>query len=494
MLQGQQVLSFFRPQRVAGDWSQQELAEFYRVEAALVNSGISICTDRGLSDEGDPWFVFCRQDNDEVIVHFARIDGEYVIVSNLTDRVFRGREFNGLVRELLHDHPYILPKANSRRSTVFLHPAALLAALVVTGYVKSAEVSSAPDDANRSGEKIFGSFFNGHSFTTLSALVVAAVWDTFAADSSYKLAELAVLEEGSVLGDHWTHEASVARHVATDGAFDTAALGTDPFEKATHNGLSGGVEKQADAQASATTTEFTNLNSATDHSPSSRSVGDETTALNSLRPGVEGHANDWRGDVERSEQIQTAAQPLAFAEAMKQPTEVGVSQASMSAHGSSGAVASLQLGGTSDAISVMNGVYEGLHIDLQSVHLVALTAGSLPDALEATFAQFAPTGQSGQDVNIDPMVVKATATSDVTSGVWNVTGSTHNFDAAAEHAVEAFINHTAEWKIETFGTDILIVDTTLSHYTSNQFGLETWRMPDGSTISILGQAVLAGLV
>jgi len=93
MLHTNQVLSFFRPRENGGDWSQRELAEFYRVEGALVNSGVAITTDRGLTDEGDPWFVFCREDNGDVIVHFARIDGEYVIVSNLTEGAVRGKKF-----------------------------------------------------------------------------------------------------------------------------------------------------------------------------------------------------------------------------------------------------------------------------------------------------------------------------------------------------------------------------------------------------------------
>ena len=55
------------------DWTAQELAEFYRVEAALVTSGMRVESERGLSDEGDPWFIFCRSEDKEVIAHFARI-------------------------------------------------------------------------------------------------------------------------------------------------------------------------------------------------------------------------------------------------------------------------------------------------------------------------------------------------------------------------------------------------------------------------------------
>ena len=146
MLQSNQILSLFRVCE-RGDWSQQELAEFYRVEDALTKTGVGISADRGLTDEGEPWFVFFRQDNEEVIVHFARIGGEYVVASNFTEAVFRGRNFQTLVRELLDSYPDFLPKQHSSRSTVFLHPATLLAALVVTGYVKSSELNATADEA-----------------------------------------------------------------------------------------------------------------------------------------------------------------------------------------------------------------------------------------------------------------------------------------------------------------------------------------------------------
>src|SRR6476646_10586036 len=183
MLQSNQVLSFFRASE-RGDWSQRELAEFYRVEDALTKSGVVISTDRGLTDEGEPWFVFCRQDNEEVIVHFARIGGEYVVASNFTEAVFRGRNFQTLVRELLDSPPYVLPKQHSSRSPVCLHPATLLAALVVTGYVKSSELNATADDGSRP-EKSFGWFLNRHDLAaTYYAIVIASFWDSLAIGSS----------------------------------------------------------------------------------------------------------------------------------------------------------------------------------------------------------------------------------------------------------------------------------------------------------------------
>ena len=43
--------------------------------------------ERGLSDEGDPWFAFCRPDDGEVIVHIAQIGGVYVLAGPSYDGI-----------------------------------------------------------------------------------------------------------------------------------------------------------------------------------------------------------------------------------------------------------------------------------------------------------------------------------------------------------------------------------------------------------------------
>jgi hypothetical protein len=228
MLQSNQVLSFFRPSQ-RGDWSQPELAEFYRVEDALTKSGVGISTDRGLTDEGEPWFVFFRQDNEEVIVHFARIGGEYVVASNFTEAVFRGRNFQTLVRELLDSHPYVLPKQHPSRSTIFLHPATLLVALVVTGYVKSSELNATADDGSRP-EKPFGWFLDRHDLAaTYSAIVIASVWDSLTIDSLASKPSDDLVSLDHVQPAHGEHGPDVGQAVADDGLLQNiqAFHGTD---------------------------------------------------------------------------------------------------------------------------------------------------------------------------------------------------------------------------------------------------------------------------
>lgn len=140
------VIPFCRPASARqGSWSQQELAEFYRVEAALLRAGLSIASEHGLSDEGEPWFVFCRPDGD-AIIHFAKIDGSYLIASEVLDRPVRGADFRTLIDQIARLHPHLLPiPAVGAGTTLVVHPAALLAALVA-----AAALSLSSEDAHAS--------------------------------------------------------------------------------------------------------------------------------------------------------------------------------------------------------------------------------------------------------------------------------------------------------------------------------------------------------
>lgn len=138
-----QVISLAQRMRAPAfrDWSRQELAEFYRVESALLQAGLELETERGLSDEGDPWFVFCRADTGEVFIHFARSDGWYVVDGAALGAPSRGRDFGALVRDLIGRHPL----AATRRpgSNVLMHPAALLIALVGAAFFHSGRAKAA---------------------------------------------------------------------------------------------------------------------------------------------------------------------------------------------------------------------------------------------------------------------------------------------------------------------------------------------------------------
>jgi hypothetical protein len=142
------IVALRRGLRQNATWSSRELSEFYRVEAILVQSGLRIDTEQGISDEGDPWFAFCRADDGEVIVHIARIRGLYLLAGPCYDRAASGSDISALVRDLVARHPLVTTVKGTafRGSNIYLHPAALLVAIVATAFFKSTEARAFTDN------------------------------------------------------------------------------------------------------------------------------------------------------------------------------------------------------------------------------------------------------------------------------------------------------------------------------------------------------------
>lgn len=138
--------------RKARDWGNQELANLFRVKHLLDAAGVICEIDRGLTDEGDPWFVFCQSDG-EVFIHLCRIDGKYILDNPNIERPLSGYNFTDLIADFAN-----LRELNGEQSTshsndvthrvvhlrrggkVRLHPSALLAALVWTLYLSAEDL------------------------------------------------------------------------------------------------------------------------------------------------------------------------------------------------------------------------------------------------------------------------------------------------------------------------------------------------------------------
>ncbi len=147
------VLSLFGHRKrddapVPRDWSQQELAQFYRVQWVLQQAGIGIECDRGLSDEGDPWFVFCRTSDAEVIVHIARDNGCYLLAGFMFGGVERGRNLNDVIERVL-SNPASKAVQKNENSNVVMHPATLLALIVSIAFFRQSEAAAASGEGAR---------------------------------------------------------------------------------------------------------------------------------------------------------------------------------------------------------------------------------------------------------------------------------------------------------------------------------------------------------
>jgi hypothetical protein len=218
------VLSFLHTRTCSRDWTQQELGEFYRVESALLQNGLSVRTDRGLSDEGDPWFVFYRSENEEVIAHFARVDGCYLIASSAFSEMARGRDFKLLVRELMEAHPLMLPRYQGQGQKVFLHPSALLAALLATSYLISSDKDAVTQEISVGGRDAVSGFWSQlrQDFAIISAVTMAATLSeslsefTFnLADGANSIADLALHTDHAVFPDHTPAQALQDNDITT---------------------------------------------------------------------------------------------------------------------------------------------------------------------------------------------------------------------------------------------------------------------------------------
>lgn len=131
------------------DWRNQELADLFRVRQILSGANVPVETMRGITDEGDPWFVFCHL-NGDVFIHMARIDELYVLDSPNVCRPLRGHNFNALIDDFTS---LALPKTTDegestehrvirleRGGKVRLHPSAMLAALIWTLFLASEDL------------------------------------------------------------------------------------------------------------------------------------------------------------------------------------------------------------------------------------------------------------------------------------------------------------------------------------------------------------------
>ena len=115
-------------------WSNQDLADFYRALDILRKAGLDLDVDSGLSDEGDPWFVFLRPLSGDVVAHFAQIDGCFIAVSSFNHEVYKGQNIRTIVDKMLQVYPKVLTSDN-QNAKLFLHPTAAISAFLAAAII-----------------------------------------------------------------------------------------------------------------------------------------------------------------------------------------------------------------------------------------------------------------------------------------------------------------------------------------------------------------------
>ena len=136
-------ITSFRKRELQSDldvkpWGNQDLAEFYRVSDILERAGLTVSVDSGITDEGDPWFVFMRPETSDVVAHVARINDQFIAVSSLNQEVYTGANIRDIVNEMLRRHPMLLP-SKAGQGKLFLHPTAALTAFIAAAFLISVD-------------------------------------------------------------------------------------------------------------------------------------------------------------------------------------------------------------------------------------------------------------------------------------------------------------------------------------------------------------------
>jgi hypothetical protein len=528
-----ELLSFFRPAKsVSGDWSTQEIAEFYRVEAALVQAGASVCVDRGVSDEGDPWFVFCRAVDGEVIVHFARIAGKYLIVAESVGLPLRGSDFRRLLADFVELNPSLIPLPSTRGSKLMLHPASLLAAVVATAlyHMSGTEaVASAIDSTAINGSQIKshhaehagvlgdGSNDSDRQWTDRQVAVVVAAMVALAAmefspptkemvtDLASAILELANdqlvlphqdvaqvlslpgLNEQSLLGNQIdTH----GIHTWLDGLYDYGA-GQALLQQFEANANDNGLPKwptpttEAVLQQSASSHWWESLSPDADIAPKYFAWADPSTGLSgggaygvpsngvpstSATPVVVSQLQNQPASPSTGSSSPDQPMPQAFQAASLVNSELSAADHAIPQFNINGNV-SLQAAITFGALDVFGPT---LPSSLQSViqhDPTILDAGASPLQSSQTLASASST--QPQPAAIVPTSASATAY--------------QAFDVAASVVIDAFVQQNKSNIVEVISNNhVLLFDTKPADLGSPDFAVKTWSMADGSTISVIG--------
>ena len=498
------VISFFRSrQSVDRDWTQDELAQFYRVEAALIRSGLLIDVERGISDEGDPWFIFCRQDNGEVIAHFARIRDQYVIASSAFPGVARGKDFALLVSDLMRSSPLPVPREIRQAQNIYLHPAAMLVALLATAFMVSSESDGHDQHASHSLGKDVLRLLSLGEFAILSAVAIATTWIEYQIDSGLKLLEGAQTSE--------THNANSGDHALTEVVAAVQSLFKIDSDAATHKAsletalVSAENQHQTDlgvpghALAGPPSSVHTSVEKISDLSVIlSNFTSDSAHGSASSPPG-----SDALNPVQNINLIQSivpeSGPAVVSSQADHSPSvQQPIAQA---------AAAPAQISGASASTDAYHALAAGLTGNNLSVPVVSVANFSLDSSIQKalTSIQSDTSNHGAQTPSIAPTVTPAetpsgpaepTSTPAGAPGTpaeapstlpeAHLSSSPTTFDAHAQTILQEFMSTNQQVQEELAGQHVLLVDNNQGDIANSHFGSLSWTFADGSTLTIVG--------
>lgn len=464
------VLSFSslskKPTATKGrDWSQQEIADFYRAHRLLAENGAAIGIDRGLTDIGEPWIVFYDIMTQDVFLHVGRIDGECILIcealgirlkaATISDLVLR---FEATVRE------HISVRAE-RQSNVVLHPAARVIMAISAVFLLSkidgsgvahageAEAGDQPGSIEDAGKKADAAPL------ARAQTALARLFDTV--DSPRAVASLA----GAILtGELLIHLQPATHQEEPVGEANGVAIEVAHLPQAPDAPLN--EEKDASLEGSHLETGIEKVPSATQVLVASSGAAveqmqatyqnDQASSEEKIvffLPQVSGRSGDHFKDVVLAS---VAVPPMNTVESV--PT-AGTDKS------------------TPEAIDVLQSI---LGRSLKGAEEGVVTIGSAHTDVTKGIATLAPV--AGMEISLSTLDKL-----DETVGFYMQTSLS---DTGLHSMLSHFLASMSGYEIEYVGGRVLIEQQNTDGLASNDIGLWTNVLQDGSTISVIGQVAL----
>ena len=95
-----EVLPFVKTLMRTGDWTTSERARLHELADRLSTGAMGVEVVFGKTDAGDPWCVV-KDDQEEVLVHVARIDGRFVVYHAAEDAIREGADLRTTLGRVL---------------------------------------------------------------------------------------------------------------------------------------------------------------------------------------------------------------------------------------------------------------------------------------------------------------------------------------------------------------------------------------------------------
>jgi len=94
------VLPFIAKVRASGDWTAAERARLEELGRQFAETGMGVEVVFGTTEDGDPWCVV-KDQNEEIIVHVARIGGRFMVHYAVDDALAEGADLHTALAERL---------------------------------------------------------------------------------------------------------------------------------------------------------------------------------------------------------------------------------------------------------------------------------------------------------------------------------------------------------------------------------------------------------